>query len=150
VSPAEATAAVLRQATAAIPVPIPGAFEQRVGRIRPTAAASESTVSRAPGEMANDPARTYEKPLSRVAHMVGGRLHRLTAEGNPPIVVTYKGAASISLVVLMFLVFSEPRMSAGAIAALVATSVLAAAIVAVVTRGLGKKTAINVKTNYIR
>jgi hypothetical protein len=48
--------------------------------------------------------------------------------------VTYRGVASISLVVLMFLVFSEPVMSAGAIATLVGTSLLAAATVAVVTR----------------
>jgi uncharacterized membrane protein YqjE len=48
--------------------------------------------------------------------------------------VTYKGVASISLVVLVLLVFSEPGMSNGAIATLVGTSVLAAAIVVVVTR----------------
>ena len=129
-SPAEATAAVLLQATSANPVPIPGAFEHRVVRVRPTAAAAESTASRAlaPRE------RTHEKPLSPIAQGVGGRLHRLTDKSNQPMTVTYRGFASISLVVLMFLVFSEPRMSAGTIATLVATSVLAATIVVIVTR----------------
>ena len=130
VSRAEATAAVLLQATSANPVPIPGAFEHRVGRVGPPAAAAESTASRAlaPRE------RTHEKPLSPIAHVVAGRLHRLTDKSNQPMTVTYRGVASISLVVLMFLVFSEPRMSAGTIATLVATSVLAATIVVIVTR----------------
>ena len=48
--------------------------------------------------------------------------------------VTYRGVASISLVVLMVLVFSEPVMSGGAIATLVGTSFLAATIVVIVTR----------------
>ena len=121
-SPAEETAAVLRQATSAIPVPIPGAFERRVGRIRPTA------VSGPPSE------RTHEKRLSRIAHVGGGRLHRLNTGSHVPMTVTYRGVASISLVVLMVLVFSEPVMSGGAIATLVGTSFLAATTVVVVTR----------------
>ena len=76
----------------------------------------------------------HEKRLSRIAHVVGGCLHRLTTGSHVPMTVAYRGVASISLVALMLLVFSEPRMSAGTIATLVATSVLAAAIVVIVTR----------------
>jgi len=120
-SPAEATAAILHQATSDNPVPIPGAFERRVGRIQPTATAvPEPAMARV--------------ALSPIAHAPGGRLHRLSTGSNAPMTFPYRGVASISLVVLLFLVFSEPGVNAGVAAALLGTSVLAVMLLVVAAR----------------